>query len=523
MPRTSETHPLFFDSLPLANGQLGLTICPGKTGDSLYGQPWERDLETDVRAIADWGADAVLTLIETPEMEKLGVAGLGQAVRAAGVEWLHLPIPDLGVPDDAAIEAWRAISPRLHRLLEGGGRLLVHCRGGLGRAGTIAALLLIERGAAPDAAIARVRAARKGAVETRAQVRWLHRRAGAESARVRQVRASLLAGALGDSLGADIEFLSLARIRQRFPDGLSALAALPAHRGLRGAITDDTQMTLFTAEGLIRARVRGATKGICHPPGVVHHALLRWLATQGRSPALDTDSHGLVAEPRLNVLRAPGNTCLGSLSRAMRLGEPARNDSKGCGTIMRVAPVAFWAGRAEVRALAVETSALTHGHATGQLAAAAWAEMLAEVAAGGDLEAVANALADEYAGLENGAETAAAIRAALAAPRDGRAETVESLGGGWVAEEALAIALYASLSAADFEQGLQIAVTHGGDSDSTGAIAGNMLGLIYPDQVLAHRWAGQVECADLITRLARDLCETDGSALEAMWEAYPGW
>ncbi len=520
MPRTSQTHPLYIDSLPLANGLLGLTICPGKKGASVFGEAWERDLKADLRAIADWGADTVLTLIETREMDEIGVPGLSEAVAEAGMAWLHLPICDMRAPDDAAMQAWRAMSPRLHRLLEGGGKLLIHCRGGLGRAGTIAALLLIERGMDPDQAMAQVRAARPGAIETRPQECWLRDRAGPETARQRQVRASLLAGAIGDSLGADIEFLTLAAIRRRLADGLDDL---PPHQGVRGAITDDTQMTLFTAEGLIRARVRGATKGICHPPGVVHHALLRWLATQGRNAALETDESGLVTDARLCVQRAPGNTCLGSLSRALNLGEAARNDSKGCGTIMRVAPVAFWAARDQVRALAVETSALTHGHATGQLAAAAWAEMLADVAGGGDLETAAGQIAQDYAGLKDGAETADAIRAALAAPRDGRAETVESLGGGWIAEEALAIALYASLSARDFEHGLLIAVTHGGDSDSTGAIAGNMLGLLFADQVFAHRWAGQVECADLITRLARDLCMSEARAREAPPETYPGW
>lgn len=111
----------------------------------------------------------------------------------------------------------------------------------------------------------------------------------------------------------------------------------------------------------------------------------------------------------------------------------------------------------------------------------------------------------EYARPNGGIETAKAIQAVLAAPRDGSPETAESLGGGWVAEEALAIALYAASAAADFEEGLRIAVTHGGDSDSTGAVVGNLLGLIYPDQVLSHRWAWQIECADLISRLARDL------------------
>ncbi|WP_109565914.1 ADP-ribosylglycohydrolase family protein [Jannaschia seohaensis] len=87
-----------------------------------------------------------------------------------------------------------------------------------------------------------------------------------------KIRACFLGGAIGDALGAEVEFWSLDRIRREFPDGLTELIE---HDGIRGAITDDTQMSLFTAEGLIRAVVRKACKGICHPPGVIHHALLR--------------------------------------------------------------------------------------------------------------------------------------------------------------------------------------------------------------------------------------------------------
>lgn len=241
---------------------------------------------------------------------------------------------------------------------------------------------------------------------------------------------------------------------------------------------------------------------------VVHHALLRWYRTQGREPECETDDVGLIADPRLHAARTPGNTCLDALSQARRFGDPAKNDSKGCGTIMRVAPVALFARESEVRELALETLALTHGHPTGRLAAAAWAEILAAVKRGADLRDTARAVAEEYRGLEAGSETAAAIMAALSAPQDGRAETVESLGGGWVAEEALAIALYSCLATEGLEQGLRMAVTHSGDSDSTGAIAGNMLGLLYPDQVFQHPWAEQVECADIIRRLAHDASST---------------
>jgi len=110
----------------------------------------------------------------------------------------------------------------------------------------------------------------------------------------------------------------------------------------------------------------------------------------------------------------------------------------------------------------------------------------------------------EYERIENGSETAWSIRTALNAPRDGSPETVENLGGGWTAEEALSIALYACLAGRTFDDALQIAVFHSGDSDSTGAIAGNMMGLIDPEAALHHRWAPVIEGADVITRLVCD-------------------
>ena len=202
----------------------------------------------------------------------------------------------------------------------------------------------------------------------------------------------------------------------------------------------------------------------------------------------------------------------------------ASNQSKGCGTIMRVAPVGLIATRGQVRACAIETSALTHGHVTGQLAAAAWAEMLADVSAGERLEQTAARIATEYDRLDGGKETAQAINAALAARKDGRPETVERLGGGWTAEEALAIALYACLCGKDLHECLSIAVTHSGDSDSTGAIAGNMFGIMAPDAVLSHPWATVIQCADVIRRLSRDYEELlhHPDATDSLVELYPG-
>ena len=325
MPRNSESHPLYIDQIDVANGAVGLTICPGKKGPSIYGGDWERDLATDIKTVAAWKPEYVLTLIEQHEMETLGVTALPEALRKTVPNWVHLPIRDLDAPDQSFEARWRDLSPRLHHCLERGGRVLVHCRGGVGRAGTVAALILLERSGTPQEVIARVRHARHGAVETKAQQRWL-RHQGLDSA-ARRVQAALLTGAMGDSLGAEIEFWSLAKIRHAFPSGLMAL---PPHQRLRGAITDDTQMTLFTAEGLIRALGGPAGSSGAEIAAEVHRALWRWYATQngGRERGQWPDD-GLAADPRLHKARAPGMTCLGALGSGGAAGTPARNDSKG--------------------------------------------------------------------------------------------------------------------------------------------------------------------------------------------------
>ncbi|WP_136686017.1 ADP-ribosylglycohydrolase family protein [Falsirhodobacter xinxiangensis] len=335
--------------------------------------------------------------------------------------------------------------------------------------------------------------------------------------RTTMVRACLFGGAMGDALGAEIEFWSLEKIRARFPDGLTAM---PAHDGRVGSITDDTQMVLFTAEGLIRAMVRAEDRGICAPEAVVHHALMRWYRTQGGTPAMKICDVGLIGDARLRKRRAPGNTCLSALGAARHFGDVARNDSKGCGTIMRVAPCALIASDAQqAERLARDTSALTHGHVLGQEAAIAFARILFEVMHGATLERAVEAVRLSRPIME-------ALDFAMTAPACGSPERVQRLGGGWVAEEALAIAVYSARVARDVTHGLQIAVTHSGDSDSTGAMAGNLLGLLHPTDVLRHEWRSELECTDLIDRIARDLARAGdpaGRIADDLRIQYPGF
>lgn len=360
-----------------------------------------------------------------------------------------------------------------------------------------------------------------------------------------RVRGCILGGAIGDALGAPIEFFSLDRIRERYgPDGITGL--VPDGSGKIGLITDDTQMTLFTLEGLLRADVRLTQRGRCHTPSVIRSAYLRWLDTQEHdAPPGRDDEHpfrtGRLREQRwLYARRAPGSACLSGLhSQARRttaaldssapLGEPGPTNpnSKGCGTVMRSAP--FGLGGSYPRQVfetAAECAQITHGHPTGYLAAGAFAVLIHSLVHGAEIDkAVADAmkiLAD-YPGHE---ETTEALRAAVALADRGNPtpEQVETLGGAWIAEEALAIAVYCALvdhpGPGPVRQALLLAVNHSGDSDSTGAMCGNIMGARYGDLALPGEWLVHLEGRAAITELADDFAiqMTDGRTVSGTGE-----
>ncbi len=341
-------------------------------------------------------------------------------------------------------------------------------------------------------------------------------------------------GAAGDALGAPVEFMSTDQIHHHFGPGIRDFA--PAY-GRIGAITDDTQMALFTAEGVLRAAVRYALKGICYPPMVVHHAYLRWLKTQGESANLEPQTNmcwhvamdgWLVGVPALWSRRAPGNTCLSALRNAKLIGEPAKNDSKGCGGVMRVAPVGLVANRERVFELGSQTAALTHGHPSGYLSAGFMALLIEEIVSGASLPDSIQMAKQCLATQPGHEEVLGAVEGAVFLAQAGAPQTkLPVLGQGWVAEEALAIALYCALVAPNFEEAIVLAVNHSGDSDSTGTIAGNICGALYGDSAIPGRWLNRLELRDEITAIADDLAGVREDTLDLesdeVLERYPGW
>ena len=347
--------------------------------------------------------------------------------------------------------------------------------------------------------------------------------------RLDRIKGCLLGGAVGDALGAPVEFLEWAEIKTRFgADGITDFA--PAY-GMKGAVTDDTQMMLFTAEGLLRAFVRGSSRGICHVPSVIHHALLRWLMTQDYQCMGDVESNGwLIGNQALWSRRAPGNTCIQSLQAAKRFGEPAQNDSKGCGVVMRVAPCAFFGNAFE---FASESGRLTHGHPSGYLAAGMFADIIQRmVDQSASLEHALTGSLARYGRVEGMDEVRSALERVLLFFYEGYRPTPERIahfGGGWVAEEALAIGVWCALFADSLEQGVIMAVNHDGDSDSTGLIAGHLLGVQYGPAAIPAVWYEQLELRKVIERVAediervpRDFCGMYGEFDAEIARDYPG-
>lgn len=334
---------------------------------------------------------------------------------------------------------------------------------------------------------------------------------------------SLLAGAAGDALGAPVEFMNLSAIRAQF--GAGGIRDYVAAYGGVGKITDDTQMMLFTAEGCLRALHHARTTGLDHSEEIIRAAYLRWLATQSAGAFQADRTSFLMQQPALFSRRAPGNTCLSALGR--RGGE--RNHSKGCGGIMRVAPcgIVHAGDAAAAFALGLQCARLTHGHPTGYLSAGAFAAVIADVSTGKalpDAIVAARSILRRHAGHE---ETLAAINQALQMVEDGAGphEAIPVLGEGWIAEEALAIALYCALVASNVEEGIVAAVNITGDSDSTGAMTGNLLGAMHGAASLPARWLATLELKDVIASVARDLVmvpEFGTAAADPAWLArYP--
>ena len=328
-------------------------------------------------------------------------------------------------------------------------------------------------------------------------------------------RGCLIGGAAGDALGYTVEFMTEGMIFSRYgKQGITAYE--PDSRGV-AEISDDTQMTLFTADGLLAG---GACAGKKDYAADFHRAYLDWLRTQReRFPLPDGGSSPLLKVRGLFSRRAPGNTCLAALESGMcgTVKEPI-NHSKGCGGVMRAAPVGlFFNDRGmdvkDIAAIGAQAAAVTHGHMLGWLPAAALAQIVHEVSqdGAGIPDAVSHTLDTVREMWPDSKEKEGFIRligraADLSCEDADDLDAIHELGAGWVGDEALAVAVYCAMKYRDDpDRALIVSVNHKGDSDSTGAVAGNIVGASLGLQGIPEKYIKNLELKETILKVADDL------------------
>ena len=316
-----------------------------------------------------------------------------------------------------------------------------------------------------------------------------------EPARHDAIRGCLLGGAVGDVLGAGC-----------------------------GSITADTQLTLFTAEGILRAETRNNEKGVCDPVSVMRYAYLRWLKTQNgllrENPFPEALNSGwLIHEKKLYADGAPEKALVSALENSLE-GERVRNDSKGCSAVVRMAPAGLFLEPRKAYDCGCRFASITHGHPTAVTSAGAFAMLIAELLSGKPLD---DALDQVMAHLEDQPD-ARETRAALEKART--TENMSEFENCRFAEEVLAAGVFCALKYPwNFTKGVLLAAYLGG---SAGSVAGNIIGVINGRSSIPAPWISSLRERRIVSRIADDLwkrfeVDPEGHVTEKWWNAYPGF
>ncbi len=318
----------------------------------------------------------------------------------------------------------------------------------------------------------------------------------------------LLGLAIGDALGYATEFLALPEIHKRYGSrGIQDLCGNPALH------SDDTQMSLAVAQSLIRAG-NGSLESLME---VLGKEFLRWL----RSPEND---------------RSPGNTSIKgcrNLESGIPWNESGIFQSKGCGANMRVAPIGlyYWWNPAQLRRVARASALVTHAHPTALVAAEATALCVSWAIQGIPPSQYMDRIRQEHSNSVNlwdaplgecwkragfsrpgdylgagWAEVLATLDRVPGALRQDGSDICEAVGGGWVANEALACALVCVLkSPQDYGNTIRAAANTSGDSDSIASIAGAISGALLGSKAIPRVWKRKIENRQSLTQLSKQL------------------
>lgn len=336
-------------------------------------------------------------------------------------------------------------------------------------------------------------------------------------------KACLKGGAVGDALGWPIEFQRIDSIKRQY--GKNGIQDLPLKFNNKAEITDDTQMTMFTADGIIKSALKTKDTTKAADMKTVFDSYKLWLKTQfGGKPEKKDGWISNIQE--LYTTRAPGNTCISAIrgNKPGSIQEPI-NDSAGCGGVMRVAPVGLM--YKEDPKLAFETgaqcAALTHSHPRGYLPAGVLSEMIAHIVSGKNISGAVDETLKTLKTYEKHEPILELMEKAkdLAKSDIHPESAIKELGEGWVGDEAIAISTYCALKEPNnFEKAVKMAVNHSGDSDSTGSILGNILGAELGLEKIPSKWHNNIELSDELEQVAEDLFVKPENIKNAI-ERYP--
>ncbi len=491
---TSENSPLRIAAVSPDSGfgRIGITLCPGKVDAHAWRGPVARNLGTDLDVVERWGATAVVSLITDREIKELSVCGLPGAVRDRHMEWWHAPIPDGQPPGPEFEEVWTVVGEAIRDRLRLGFDVLVHCKGGLGRAGTIAARLLVELDVSPEDAIRIVRDARsQDAIETPQQeehVRSCSRSIAISPHKTRnairdRALGAFLGLAIGDALGTTLEFS--ARDSKPRLEGMTGGGPfdLPC-----GAWTDDTAMALALAESL-------AASGELDCRDLMDR-FVGWCKDGEYSCTGDCFDIGI--------------TTRDALARYLQTKDPMAGSTDpqtaGNGSLMRLAPVAlrFWNHRSRLAESAAAQSRTTHGAEQAVDACRVFAEMLADAIAGSPrvdlLEPRRFEGHPEIAGIVNGSW------------RGRRRSEVRSSG---YVVHTLEAAIWAVARTGNFQNAVLLAANLADDADTVAAVTGQLAGALYGLSGIPEGWLNRVAWKERLVRVASQLLSESTSGCEA--------
>lgn len=487
--------------------------------------------------------------------------------------YTRFPIRDVNVPDSVDSVA-RLIGHIQELSKRDDGYVYIHCWGGVGRTGTIVGCYLaedlkkssykysqsIKNDELTESVMRKLRnsfsqmpkSSHRVTPETKEQeefikkyIESLDEREQKRKERVRDcIRGSLIAGAAGDALGYPVEFMSRNAILAHY--GNKGITQFELDCRGKALVSDDTQMTLFTANGMLMGLTRGYMRGIGgQPENYVDGAYIDWYYTQTgklQDGTKRNDWHytWLRDLPELAYRRAPGTTCMSACERLLQHERPM-NNSKGCGGIMRVAPMGLLDAAYQVtngRGLyptshlaeaGAKIARTTHLHPLGYLPAALMTLLISRVVplapeevkdsvfqiVEDGLDMMMTMEGNEHYGDKEYLRELTRRAVDLAKSDIPDADAIRQLGEGWTAEEAWAVSLYCALRHIDsMKDAIIAAVNHDGDSDSTGSITGNIMGAIYGYEAIIRErlfcpegkcFDDTIELHNIILALADDL------------------